>query len=31
MMEEVDREGHTNGDDGAAGVWEEPGTRLLGF
>jgi len=29
--EEVEREGHTSGDDGAAGAQEEPGTRLLGF
>jgi len=27
--EEVEREGHTSGDDEAAGVREEPGTRLL--
>ena len=29
--EEVEREGRTNGGDGAAGVQEEPGTCLLGF
>jgi len=31
MVEEVDRKGCTNGGDGAAGIREEPGTRLLGF
>jgi len=29
--EEVEWEGHTSGDDEAAGVQEEPGTRLLRF
>jgi len=29
--EEVEREGHTSGDDEAAGIQEGPGTRLLGF
>jgi len=30
-VEEIEREGCTNGDDGAMGVREEPGTCLLGF
>ena len=29
--EEIEREGRTSGDSGAAGVREEPGTRLLEF
>ena len=29
--EDVEWEGHTSGDDEAAGVREEPGTHLLGF
>ena len=30
-VEEVEQEGCTSGGDGAADVWEEPGTCLLGF
>jgi len=29
--EEIEWEGCTSGDDGAAGIQEEPGTCLLGF
>jgi len=29
--EEIEREGHTSGDDGAMGIQEEPGTCLLRF
>ena len=29
--EEIEWEGRTSGDDGAMGVWEGPGTCLLGF
>jgi len=29
--EEIEWEGRTSGDAGAAGIWEEPGTRLLEF
>jgi len=28
---EAEQEVLINGDDGGAGVWEEPGTHLLGF
>jgi len=30
-IEEEELGGHTNGDGGAAGTWEVPGTCLLGF
>jgi len=30
-VEEIEREGHTSGDNGVVGAQEGPGTRLLGF